>query len=419
MRVKLNSHKKKTKEAKLVTYNRPDVVYIPLVNHTNMECKSLVNVGDYVYKGGIIGVRDDSMVLPIHSSVSGVVLGIKKVLYHNGKYVDAIVIQNDFKEKYKKRVGAKKDITRYNKADLIKILEQCAVVGMGGSDFPTYIKYKADGIKTLIINGVECEDYSTSDYMMMKTYPEQILEAIDALYEILELDRAILCMKETNSDLIPIFHEHLGTYPNIQIELVKDYYPAGWERNLVHDVTGVTYDRLPTEKGVLVSNVSTMYAIYKALKINKAITEKIVTFTGDMFDHPCNVLVKIGTKASEVIEALGGYKKQGNIKFIAGGAMMGKTLPSDDVVITKDLASILVLEVTKFHTPSMCIRCGKCALICPSKLAPVLIMNYESQPEKLKKLCPSKCVECGLCSYICPAKLELREYVKAAKKKVK
>ena len=187
----------------------------------------------------------------------------------------------------------------------------------------------------------------------------------------------------------------------------------GWERILIKEVTGKTYADYPSEDGIVVNNISTIYAIYEALKYNKPLLERIVTFSGENLEHPHNVLVKIGTQASEVLEQL---KMKPNSVIVAGGPMMGTKV--DDLVISANLNCVLALE-DKITFSTSCLGCGKCVSVCPVKLSPVLIMKNKQKKDrdikKLEKLHPEKCIECGLCSYICPAKLFVRQRVKDAK----
>ena len=233
----------------------------------------------------------------------------------------------------------------------------------------------------------------------------------------MNIPKAYIAIKETNDVIASEFKKYIGTYPNISLSFVSDGYPAGWEKNIVSEVLNITYDKYPSEKGVLVSNVSTVYAIYDMLKNNRPLTERVITITGSGIKKPQNVRVKIGALMSEIIEHIDGYKDLKNPLFIAGGPMMGKSLPTDDLLVTKDLNCVIVME-NKLSYPNVCISCGKCASVCPVKLLPVLIMKNIKDDKKLKDLDPKRCIECGLCSYICPSKIEVREFVKEAKERV-
>lgn len=414
---KIASHKKYTVNKKIVEYIKPQVIYVPLESKTGVKYTHLVKEGDYVYKGSIVAINK-KINFPIHSSVSGYVVAGSKKIINNGNSIKCIVIENDFKEKYENRKGFKKDISTYSKEQFIEMLQTHGITGLGGSDFPTFIKYQiAKDYKCLLINGVECEPFVTADYALMNEKYDEILEGIDAILEIMNIKEAYIALNENYQAVINNFNKHIGTYPNIKLCLVQDGYPNGWERNTIEEIFGIKYDKYPTEKGILVSNVSTIYAIYEMLKYNRPLTERVITITGLLVKNPTNVKVKIGALISEVIENIGGYKKGTSPLLIAGGPMMGQSVATDDLIITKDLNCVIAME-NNFDKATQCINCGKCASICPVSLIPIFIKENINNLENLKKLKCENCIECGLCSYICPAKLELRESVIHAKKKV-
>ena len=407
--------KKEMSMKKLETYIKPSKVYIPLISGGE-KIKPLVKKGDYVYKGQILGKRTGKFTTPLFSSISGIVLDFVKVKYQSGEEVEAIEIENDFKEALQRKYQIRKNIEKLTKEEYISIIEDCGIIGMGGAGFPTYMKYNTDRkIRTLLINAVECEPYITADYTILKEKCEEILETIDDILAINDIDEAIIAIKETNAELIEIVERYLGTYLKIKVVSVPNKYPMGWERTLIRQIKKIEYDRLPIERGIVVNNVSTIYAINQALKYDKPIIERIVTFTGEGLHKPQNVLVKIGTKVEDVVKFLGGNKK--NTFVVANGPMMGN-LVDKDLVVTPDLSCVLVLPEKKEFKTKECLRCGKCADVCPAYLCPVLIKDGINNEEKLKALQPEKCIECGLCSFVCPSKIAVREFVVEAKKKV-
>ena len=412
MKVKIDKHK--LTNDKLLVYNKPKKVYIPLISGNDTNITILVKKGEYVYKGSIIGKRKGDFRIPIHSSVSGTVLDFEEKTCFNGEKVKCVVIENDFKEKIEQKLSVKRSINKYTKEEFLNLLMENGIVGLGGAGFPTYVKYEPKNINTLIVNAVECEPYITSDHILAKQKCEEILEAIDAILEINKIKEAIIAIKKENIELKQIFDNYIGTYLKIKIKLVPNVYPMGWERKLIKEVTHKEYDKYPIEEGIVVNNISTIYAIYEALKYNKPLIERIITFSGENLQDKRNVLVKIGTPVSEVLEQL---KVKENSVIVAGGPMMGKKV--EDLVVSANMNCILALE-HKIDIPTICLKCGKCVEVCPSKLSPVLIMRTKVKKDKdinkLKKLHPEKCIECGLCSYICPANLLVRERVKDAKK---
>ena len=412
--LKIPNHKSELKNKKIAIYNKPEYVYIPLVNGSDTDITVLVKKGDYVYKGTHLGKRKGNIKIPIISTVSGKVIDFVAKPYMNGLEVKCVKIENDFKEKCVET----KNYEKINKEAFLELLHDNGIIGLGGAGFPTHIKYDNKEIKYLLVNAVECEPYITADYEVLKTHTEEILEGIDMILEINNIDEAIIAVKKSNVELIKILNNFIGTYLKIKIKEVPNLYPMGWERTLIKEVFNETYENLPIEKGIVVNNVSTIFAIYRVLKYNEPFTERVVTFAGNGFKKPQNILVKIGTQASEVINSVIGYKKVDEVNFIAGGPMMGESISTDDLIISPNLNSVLVLKNTHYKEIE-CLRCGKCIDVCPANICPVLIKDSINNVEKLKTLDVSKCVSCGLCSYICPSKIQVREYVKKAKEKIK
>lgn len=411
MRVKIDKHNM-TGEQFLV-YNKPKRVYIPLISGNDTDITILASVGEYVYKGSIIGKRKGDFRIPIHSSVSGTVVDFEEHTCFNGEKVKCMVIENDFKEKIEQKISVKRHINKYSYEEFIEILRENGIIGMGGAGFPTYIKYSTQNKKKiLIVNAVECEPYIMADAAIIKAKCEEILEAIDAIVEINKMDKAIVAIKKNNTQLKEIFDSFIGTYLKIELKLVPNAYPMGWERLLIKEVTGKEYDKLPIEAGIIVNNVSTIYAIYEALKYQKPLMERIITFAGEGFKEPKNVLVKVGTPLKEVLEFL---KLDKEATIVSGGPMMGKKV-DEDMMITSNQNCILGVHYQEKQVQT-CIKCGKCVSVCPAKLSPVLIMNAKNNKEKLQALEPHRCIECGLCSYICPSGIKLRDKVIDAKRK--
>jgi len=406
---KINPNKKIIEDLKV------QVVYIPLESKMGYSYRETVKIGDYVCIGTILGTSKVADI-PLLSSVSGVVVGFQDKYISNGHLVKCIVIENDFKEKYLDKVGKKRDITKYSKEEFVYLLKNKAITGMSGNDFPTYIKYDTkEKIKYLIVDGAECEIYASADGARMYNNPEEILEAIDAIMEIMNIDKAYIAINEKNETVIKKFLKYINTYPNIKIYSLINGYPNGYERYLVSTILGLSYDKLPIEVGVINENISTIYAIYELLKYHKPQDERIVTITGPGIKKPANYKIKVGTDFNEIILKTDILKNKGTDILIAGGAMMGTSIPNDNLIITKDLGCIIVME-DNFEKSIDCIKCGKCIEVCPLGLMPSLIIK---NPQKAKDLKINKCVNCGLCSYVCPSKIEVREKIKEIKENLK
>lgn len=417
--VRINKGKELTKTKRLGFFNKPKYVYIPLISSGDRNITVVVKKGDYVHKGSIVAKRKGKFKIPIYSSISGTVIDFEEKYCSDGELVKCVVIENDFKERIERNHFVREKINDYTKKEFINILQDCGIIGEGGAGFPTFAKYNTDKeIKTLIVNAVECEPYITADVTMLKEKTEEILETMDAIMEINGIKEGYLALKKNNK-LAKKIDNYIGTYPRIKVVIVPDLYPMGWERHLVKYVKKTTYNNIPLEKGVVVNNLSTIYSIYEALKYNKPLIERIVTFTGEMLKQPKNIHLKIGTNVKDVIKYIEGYKRSKDVVMVSGGPMMGKCVPSDDLVVTPDLNCVLVLKEKKDNEVLTCLRCGKCVEKCPSKLSPILIKNSLDNLEQLRQLKTEKCIECGLCSYVCPSKINVREFVKKAKEELR
>ncbi|HOO68509.1 MAG TPA: RnfABCDGE type electron transport complex subunit C, partial [Bacilli bacterium] len=388
--IKLDSKKTMSITDEIVDVSNPDKVYIPLIN-SNVICDNLTKKGRKVKKGTMIGIRKD-IEFPILSPVSGKVLGVEDQLYLTNKRVPCIVIENDKKEMLLKKELVE-DITSYKKEEFVNILKDCSIIGMGGSGFPTFLKYIGD-INTLIVNAVECEPYITADLMLIKLKADLILETIEAIMKINNIEKCYIAYKKENKAIYNSFKKYVNNYQNIKLIGLKSIYPMGWERYIIKTILKKNYNKYPSEIGVVVNNVSTVFAIYKALKFKRAITKRIVTISGENFDEPLNVLAKVGTNVSEIINKIGKYIDLENSVIIAGGPMMGFSLDTDSLIVTNNLNAVLVLPKCDDKEQN-CIECGKCINICPANLCPVFIMKNKGNKEKLKELHPEQCCECG------------------------
>lgn len=416
--IKLPKNKKISITDDILKMDAPAFVSIPLVNGNDTNVTILVKKDEYVCKGQIIGKTKGKFSIPIFSSVSGTVVDFVEKNAGNGFPVKCVVIENDFKEREEEKKDVVYSITDFTKEEFINRLHDCGIIGMGGSGFPTYIKYQTDyNIKTLIVNAVECEPYITADYMLIKSKIEEILECCDAIMEIFHMEECFIAFKIHNDELKEIIKTFIGTYPKIKMIEVPDVYPMGWEKSLVRYIKHVDYKILPIEKSIVVNNVSTIYAIYEALKYNKPLIERVVTFSGDVCKEPRNIYLKIGTSTKDVIDTLIKINKA-DYTVVVGGPMMGSSPSSSDIIIASNTNSILILDNKIDERTIECLRCGKCVRVCPAKISPVIIKDYINNNEKLKALNVGKCIECGLCSYVCPSKIQVREYVKKAKKKL-
>jgi len=410
---KIINNKNISLKREVSTMEKVDYVYIPLVTYKNNDCQILVKEGEYVYKNQIIARSNDKYNFPIFSSVSGVVKELVDKTFIDNKVIKTIKIENDFREKEQKKIGAKKKINQYTKEEVIDLFKNCGVVGMSGDYYPTYYKYGLElKIKKLVVNAIEGEPYLTSDFTILSLHTPEILETIDSLMEIFHIEECVIVVKDYNQSAMNDLIEYIGSYPKITIKTVPDIYPIGYEKSLIKYLYNIDIKKYPIEKGIIVNNISTIYEIYRVLKYRKPVIERVITISGENIKNPQNILVKDGALIKDIINYIGGYTKK-KIALVSNGPMIGHSLNSDDVVINKKLSGIVALDCELIEEKE-CINCGKCVNICPVRLSPVLIKNTKNT-KKLEKLNPDKCVNCGLCSYICPSKIDLREIVNSKK----
>lgn len=426
---KIKDTKGLIRELPSLRYTDAKYLYIGVTNARCDKSEIYINPGDHVKCCQIVGKRFGKFFeQPIHTSCSGTFIGYEEHYHRSGKLVKYMKIENDFKDEYAEYVKERtpEEIAKLTKDDMVEILKNCALVGLGGSSFPTYIKFQTnEKIDTVLINGIECEPYITADHRLMMEFPKRIVTGIKYVMQAFNAKKAYIVIKRKYSDLAEMWNEYLRREENdplgknIEIFRTPDFYPQGWEVEMIHAVTGIRLKpgELPTKYGIINFNVSTMVGLYKAIRYNMPVIKRDITITGDGIKYPTNFRVTCGTSVRELIEKCGGYSHPELEKvFILGGPMMGASLPSDDTIITKTVTSVIVLNKTNYKE-EQCVRCGSCVLSCPQGLLPVDIMNAVKSvdKEKIKALNPLKCIECGLCTYSCTSKLKVTDYVRRAK----
>lgn len=406
-----------------IRYTHPEYVFIATMNARCPKYELYIKEGDYVKCYQKIGMRHGPFFdQPIHSTVSGTFVGLEKHYHRSGKEVEFIKIHNDRKNTSDESVyeRTEEEIFKLSKEEVVEIVKNTANVGLGGSSFPSYIKLKTDKkIDTLLVNGIECEPYITADHRLMLEYPNRIIHGIRYLMNAYNIKKAYICIKSKYKDIQMVYHELLKGYENIEIKCVKNYYPQGWEIAMIKEAMGIQIPsgHLPSEYGIMNFNVSTIVGIYKALRYNMPVVKRNITVTGDGIKYPKNFRVVVGTPLSDLIPLCGGYKGEDKDKvFIMGGPMMGASVPSDDVIITKTVTSIIVLNKVEYKEEP-CVRCGTCVLSCPVGLKPVEIMNAMKAKDRqlVKSLTPLKCIECGLCTYSCTSRINVTDWVRKGK----
>ncbi len=407
-----------TKDKELPTIT-PNQVVIPLQQHIGAPCSPLVKVGDTVLMGQKIG-DGEGLCVPVHSSVSGKVVAIETRPHPSLGQAMAVVIENDFLDK--EVLGT----IPTTGEEILHTIRESGIVGMGGAAFPGNVKaLSAMGkVDTLIANACECEPYITADDSLLRTEPEHVLDGMMILKELLKPSRVVLAVEDNKAVAIQKLHSLSKQYPQIEIAVLPTRYPQGAEKQLIQALTGreVQPGQLPVSVGCAVFNVSTYAAIYRAVRLGKPLTQRIVTVSGEAVAEPRNFIVRIGTSFHDLIEAAGGLHDRTE-RVISGGPMMGIAQSDLSAPIVKATNSVLCLlkdENGAAENP-VCLRCGKCVGVCPMRLQPLYLYRYVNaeRVEELQRLNVLDCIECGCCSFTCPGKLPLTEKFRLGKKLVR
>ena len=405
----------------------PDIVKISMSQHIGAPCKPLVAKGDTVKVGQLIGDTDAFVSAPIHSSVSGTVVGIETQRNAVAGNDTLVVIETDKKQELSEDIKAPE--MPEDLAGFVKAVRESGLVGLGGASFPTHIKYNPkniDDVHTLIVNGAECEPFITSDHRGMLEDTQDIIDGMKLIMKYIGLDTAYIGIEANKPDAIEKFDKMFAEQglTNFHTFTLQDRYPKGAERVLVYEITGqhMAAGVLPADLGVILSNVTSVAFVGQYFKDGVPLIKKRMTVDGDAVATPKNVIAPIGTQIHDVIEFCGGYKAEPK-KILMGGPMMGRAIFSDEMPIVKNNNAILAFSGEKAYIPeeTACINCGRCHKACPFNLLPTaLAAAYERRDaEELSRLQVMQCMECGSCSFVCPARRPLSFINKLGKAVVK
>lgn len=403
----------------------PEEVVIPLGQHIGAPAKALVQKGDRVLVGQRIAEKGGYVSANIHSSVSGIVQKVDLALDASGFKKPAIYIKvegDEWVPEVDRSSGIVEENTMSPK-EIIDTLSERGLVGMGGATFPLQVKLSIPEGKTadyLIINGVECEPYLTADHRVMLEHAREILVGASILRRALGSPRVLIAIERNKPDAIELLSREAQGFEGIAVQPLRVKYPQGGEKQLIAACTGreVPAGRLPIDVGCVVSNVGTVYAAYEALQKRKPLVERVVTATGLELKEAGNFLVRIGTPISVLLEAAGGLS-EGSGKVISGGPMMGRALKSLEVPVAKGTSGVLVMPQSLSERPEEgnCIRCAKCASVCPMGLEPYLLIRLAKNAltERMEREEVMSCMECGSCMFTCPAAVPLLDYIRMGK----
>ena len=406
----------------------PKSVFIPVAQHIGAPSTPTVNRGDVVKVGQAIAKRSSFVSTNIHSSVSGKVKKVDFSADSSGYPKQGIFIDVEGDEWLENIDRSETLVSEFSLGgkEIIQKIQDAGIVGLGGATFPTHVKLvPPKGMKAdiLLINGVECEPYLTSDHRLMLEKADEILVGTQLLMKALKVDKAVIGIESNKPDAIQLLTEKAKKYKGLSVVALKVKYPQGGEKQLIKAVTGkeVPSGGLPIAVGAVVSNVGTAFAVYEAIQKNKPLFERVVTITGKGVANPSNFRVRIGTATSEIIEAAGGLPENTG-KIISGGPMMGRAVASLDVPVTKGTSGILLMkdDEAKRKEYIECIRCSRCVSVCPMGLEPYLLMTLGEKQifDRAEENRVMDCIECGSCSYTCPSNRPLLDYIRFGKGKV-
>jgi len=406
----------------------PESVTIPISQHIGAPASPVVNKDDYVKTGQVIATCNGYISSNIHSSVTGKVNKIDSILDSTGYRQTAVFIDVEGDE-WIDTIDKSSDLVSEINLTPEEISKRClesGVVGLGGATFPSHVKLNIpEGKKcdVLIINGVECEPFLTSDHRLMLERGKEILIGTTILMKALKVKVAKIGVENNKPDAIEHLTKLAKGFNGITVHPLTVKYPQGAEKQLIKALINreVPSGRLPLDVGAVVHNVGTAFAVYEAVQKNKPLFERVVTITGKSLSRPGNYVVRTGSPVIKLIEAAGGMPEDTG-KIINGGPMMGKALSNTNVPIVKGTSGIILFprEESVRTEINPCIRCSKCISACPMNLEPYLLMTLAEKGmfERAEKEKITDCMECGSCSYICPAKRPLLDYIRLGKSTV-
>ena len=413
-------------EQKIVEFPAGDTLVIPMSQHIGAPCQPLVKKGDLVKMGQKIG-DNQGLCVPVHSPVSGKVSVVAPRPHPNGTTMMSVVIENDYQDTLCEDIKPRtqEEVDALTPEDLMGIIREAGIVGMGGATFPTHVKLSSGigKVDTIIINAGECEPYIVSDDRICQEYPEKIISGIRVIMKIFGLDKAYVGIEDNKPTAAKILRRTVGPKADIVVDVLPAKYPQGAEKQLIYAITGrqVPSGGLPAAVGCAVFNAATCKAIHDAVYEGMPLIKRIVTVSGDICMEPKNLMVPIGTSFEALREAVG--TSENPYKVLSGGPMMGAAQYDLAVPTHKGVNAVTILgKKNQFYVPNPhCIRCGKCMDACPMKLIPVMMYNAErnSDIEEMKALNMLDCIECGCCAYTCPAGVPLVQSFRTGKQKLR
>lgn len=417
----------------------PKRVVLPLSQHTGSPAQAVVSAGARVNVGDIVAKPSGHISAAVHASIAGKITRIAHFPTYNQARVLSVVIEPEGGEDQEFKPKPARNIDAISREELLGLIRDAGVVGLGGAGFPTDVKLSPPANKTVdtvILNGAECEPYLTCDHRLMLEKTQEILKGLDIIVKILGAKQAYIAIEKNKLSAIYAIERALklanlergagcGRLGSVKPKLIalNEKYPQGAEKQIIKVILNriVPAGGLPMDVGCVANNVGTAYAVYEAVYFGKPLFERAITITGSCVKEPVNTWVRMGTMLSDMKDIFGGFTKEPK-KVIMGGPMMGLAQYSMDIPISKGVSGVVFLTEKEIdaHKESVCIRCGRCVDACPIGLVPTTLMyrvKGENYPEA-KSLGIANCYECGACAYTCPAKIPLLDYLKFGKAKI-
>ncbi len=415
-----------TADQRVLEFPEPDILVIPMSQHIGAPCKPLVKKGDAVTVGQKIG-DNQGLCVPVHSSVSGTVKAVEMRAHTSGTTLMSVVIENDHKDTLCPDIQprSREAVAKMSPEELMGIIREAGIVGMGGAAFPTHVKLSSGigKVDTIIVNASECEPYITADDRLCREYPGELISGLQVIMNILGIQTAHIAMEDNKPQAAKALRSALDPKGGIVVEQLPTKYPQGAEKQLIYAITGreVPSGGLPAAVGCAVFNCATCKAIHDAVFRGMPLVRRIVTVSGDIVMEPKNLMVPIGTSFNDLLEAVG--HSENPYKVLSGGPMMGVSQYDLSVPVSKGTNAVTILGKENRYTVehTSCIRCGKCIDACPMQLMPVLMYKalYSGSLEEMHSTNLMDCIECGCCAYACPACVPLVLAFRSAKHKIR
>ena len=413
-----SENKEFSEHVDLVKFPAPETVVIPLSMHAGAPANAIVEVGDEVKVGQKIGEAGGFISSPVHSSVSGTVTAIEVHKHATRGECLSVVIKSDGKDTLHESVKPNKDLDSLTPDEIIEIVKEAGIVGMGGAGLPTFVKLKpAKPVDTILLNGCECEPYLTADHKVLLAYADDVVFGLKAMIKTVGAEKGIIVIEDNKEDAVKLMEEKVADIDNIEVVVAKTKYPQGAEKMLIKNVMKrqVPSGGLPADVGCVVANISTTKAISDAIQTGMPLIERVVSVTGEKIKNPGNFIVKIGTNTKDLIDYCGGVTDD-DVMYKAGGPMMGFPLSDTNVPIMKGSNGIIAIE-PNISTAVECIKCGRCMDVCPMELTPLYFAKLADAEDwmGMKEKNVMDCLECRCCEYICSSKIPLVSKIKAGK----